>query len=216
MICLPFSSCSTWVTSPLSLSLSFFPHEHFFFFFFLAWGENIWLSCSVLQKLMIGCLGAGHGKQCWAANRLTLSGVAYAHDNTWKTQQQSAAHAARTLTPLMDIPRVHKGTLSAGLIVIWRRRGSVLAPAMSLSPQRGASGMSAYRTILLNWYEAALARTWGGRQWLFMALFLLRAREKRSDAVRPLIPGFKLQLMETDRTYSGGTVARSLFNTQQK
>lgn len=59
-----------------------------------------------------------------------------------------------------------------------------------------------------------------GKQLLFMALFLparaIRAPKKRSDVARLVIPGLKLLLMETDSTYSSGTAAHSLFNTQQK
>lgn len=50
----------------------------------------------------------------------------------------------------------------------------------------------------------------------FYGFVSVRVSEKRSDVVYPMIPGFQLLLMETDRTYSSGTAARSLFNTQQK
>lgn len=120
-------SCSTWVTSPLSIYIFFSSAV------FSLWGENMWLPCLVLQRLT-GCLGAVHEKQCWAVNRLMLSRATY----TWQHRQRRQTSAALwTSPPLMDVPHATKAHYQRADSYL-AASVPVLAPAMSLSPQRGA------------------------------------------------------------------------------
>lgn len=111
----------------------------------------------------------------------------------------------------MDTPRTTKADyqLADSYLVVLVH---VLAPGVSLSPP--------YRHTQSHWSDTRRRRHGlRGKQLLFMALFqcawAIRA-QKRSDVVRSVIPGLKLLLMETDSTYSSGTAAHCLFNTQQK
>lgn len=129
--CQPFSSCSTWVTSPLCL----------FFFFFL--GSFF----GVRRKYVTSLSGSAEvDRLSWRCTWKTMPGCKQAHaiscymHTTTQTEMTNISCTvdvtAQDFTPLMDIPSTTKAHYQRAdsYLAAWV---PVLAPDMSLSPQRG-------------------------------------------------------------------------------